>query len=83
MSADDHNRCDCCGASIANGAPWCPSTEGVLCVPCAPTYAELLAEPTSFVDADLGLLPRSERQALYDAHLAAGGKPGDSMAVAS
>jgi hypothetical protein len=44
---------------------------------------DLLSEPTSFVERDDDEMPlsREKREAMLDAHFAAGGHPHDSMAT--
>ncbi|TPN43227.1 hypothetical protein [Mesorhizobium sp. B1-1-7] len=79
----DNLPCLACGNPIDDGAPTWPDMSGTLCAECAPTYDMLLdeGEACGFVDLDTGEpLPAAERRAIYDAHIAAGGKPGDSMA---
>jgi hypothetical protein len=80
---DDRISCLACGQPIDHDAPVFPDVNGGgLGVCCAPTYADLLGEDASFVDADDEPMTAEARRALYDAHIAAGGKPTDSMARA-
>lgn len=81
---DDLLRCLACAEPMLPGAPSYPDVNGgCLCVACAPTYADLLGDDPSFVDMDtLDPLDLARRRAIYDAHIAAGGKPTDSMAEA-
>lgn len=78
-----NSYCLSCTKRIVSGAPTYPDVSGILCEPCAPTYAMLLdeAEACGFVNLDdESQMTAEERRALYDAHIAAGGKPTDSMA---
>lgn len=54
--------------------------ETPLCGECAPTYEELLTSPEGFVDAEGDPLTAEAARDWYDQHIAAGGKPDDSMA---
>lgn len=54
--------------------------ETPLCDTCAPTYDRLLSEPEYFCDSEGVPLTGDAARALYDAHIAAGGRPEDSMA---
>lgn len=75
-------HCLGCGEPLADDAPFYPDVNGGgLGACCAPTYADLLGEDSAFVDLHtLEPLPLAERRAIYDAHIAAGGKPTDTMA---
>ncbi|CDX49179.1 conserved hypothetical protein [Mesorhizobium plurifarium] len=79
----DRTACLACGKPIAHGAPTYPDVSGTLGKCCAPTYDMLLAEEEAgyFVDMDSGEpLTAEARRAIYDAHIAGGGQPTDSMA---
>lgn len=79
----DRTACLACGKPIAHGAPTYPDVSGTLGECCAPTYDMLIdeAEADYFVDMDDGRpLPQWKRHEIYNAHIAAGGKPTDSMA---
>lgn len=72
--------CEGCGEPVFAGEPWLRG-ETPLCGTCAPTYAELLGSAAdSFVGPDGEPMSAAQRRALYDAHIAAGGLPTDSMA---
>lgn len=74
--------CLACAEPIADGEATYPDMSGTLCAACSPTYAMLLGDDFAFADLGTGEpLPADERRAIYDAHLAAGGKPDDSMAT--
>ncbi|TPJ75806.1 hypothetical protein FJ422_30780 [Mesorhizobium sp. B2-6-3] len=76
-------HCLACAQPIAAGAPTYPDVSGTLCQECAPTFAMLISDDDgcAFVDLDTEEpMSAGERRALYDAHIAAGGKPDDSMA---
>lgn len=74
--------CLACAKPIDDNAPTYPDASGTLCAACAPTYDLLIDETLDcyFVDQDGEPLTASARRVLYDAHIAAGGKPTDSMA---
>ncbi|MCV3209627.1 hypothetical protein OHD62_17435 [Mesorhizobium sp. YC-39] len=79
----DGLSCLACAKSIPEGTPTYPDVSGTLCAECAPTYAMLLeeTEPCGFVNLDdESPLSADRRREIYDAHIAAGGKPSDSMA---
>lgn len=71
--------CEACGRPVFEGEPHLGG-ETPLCGECAPTYADLLEADAPFVDAEGELLTPEARQSQYDAHIAAGGAPTDSMA---
>lgn len=72
--------CLACGEGIAEDAPAFPDAGGTLCAKCAPTYADLLNPNAPFVEDSGEPTPMDTRQAIYDAHIAGGGSPEDSMA---
>jgi hypothetical protein len=72
--------CEGCGEPIFPGDKHMPGDDGDLCYGCAPTYADLLTSPGSFTNADELPMTPDQARALYDAHIAGGGKPEDSMA---
>ncbi|TPM41567.1 hypothetical protein [Mesorhizobium sp. B2-3-4] len=80
----DHRiSCLACANPIEDGAPTYPDMSGTLCAGCSPTFDMLIdaAESFAFVHLDTGEpMSDAERRAAYDAHIAAGGKPTDSMA---
>lgn len=79
----DLMTCLGCGDPLLDGAPFFRDVNGGgLGVCCAPTYADLLGADAAFVDADDEPMTAEARRALYDAHIAAGGSPTDSMARA-
>jgi len=74
--------CEGCGKALDVSDRYYPALDGVLCIECAPTFMDLLAEPTSIVALGSKTpLSRDEREAMLDAHIAAGGHPYDSMAT--
>jgi hypothetical protein len=79
---DRRITCLACASPIDDDAPTYPDESGTLCATCAPTYDLLIDEDLDcyFVDQDGAPLTSSVRRELYDAHIAAGGKPTDSMA---
>lgn len=72
--------CEACRHPIQEGEAWLPSAATPLCAACAPSYQALIDEPESFVDDDGDPLTPEAARAYYDAHIAAGGQPSDSMA---
>lgn len=72
--------CEACGHAIQEGEAYLPSAATPLCAACAPTYQSLIDEPEGFVDDDGDPLTPEAARALYDAHIAAGGQPTDSIA---
>lgn len=80
---DDRITCLACGEPIDDDAPTYPDVSGTLCEACSPTFAALIneAEADYFVDLEDGRpIPQWKRHEIYNAHIAAGGKPSDSMA---
>lgn len=82
---DDGDKLDCiaCGRVFGFDEPYYPDANGWLCGNCAPTYAELLEDPVYFQDEQGKPMTIEARQALFDAHIAGGGSPTDSMASVS
>lgn len=75
--------CEGCDQALEVSDRYYPGTDGVQCIQCAPTFMDLLSEPTSFVERDDDEMPlsREKREAMLDEHIAAGGHPYDSMAT--
>ncbi|WP_454287122.1 hypothetical protein [Rhizobium arsenicireducens] len=72
--------CEACGHAIQEGEAYLPGHDTDFCAECAPTFQSLIDEPDSFVDDDGDPLTKEAAKAWFDAHIAAGGKPTDSMA---
>ncbi|MBV2183250.1 MAG: hypothetical protein KUL88_01730 [Rhizobium sp.] len=72
--------CEACGHAIQKGEAYLPSPATPLCATCAPTYQALIDEPEGFVDDDGEPLSKEDAKLAFDAYIAAGGKPTDSMA---
>lgn len=72
--------CEACGHAIQEGEAYLPSPATPLCATCAPTFQALIDEPEGFVDADGEPLSKEAAKDWFDTHIAAGGKPTDSMA---
>jgi len=72
--------CEACGHAIQEGEAYLPSPATPLCAECAPTFQALIDEPEGFVDDDSEPLTKEAAKVWFDAHIAAGGKPTDSMA---
>lgn len=73
-------HCEACGHAIQDGGAYLPGSEASLCAACAPTWQLMIDEPDAFVDDDGYPLTPEAARAFYDAHIAAGGQPTDSMA---
>lgn len=73
--------CEACGKHIQEGEPYLWGPETNLCGECAPTYKALIDELEGFVNADGEQLTAEQCRAWYEEHIAAGGKPTDSMAT--
>lgn len=72
--------CEACGHAIQEGEAYLPSPATPLCAECAPTFQALIDEPEGFVDDDGEPLSKEDAKLAFDAYIAAGGKPTDSMA---
>jgi len=79
---DDSTVCLACDGTIHPGDRYFPDASGeVMCAGCSPTYQELIDAPEGFVDGDEEPRTPDECRAEYDAHIAAGGEPSDTMAT--
>ncbi len=76
--AHDHIRCEACEAPIFEGEPYLGG-DTPLCEICAPPYQALIDEPDFFVDGDGNPATPEQCREWFDAHIAAGGSPTDSM----
>lgn len=74
--------CEACGQPVFEGEPMFGGPTPT-CGTCAPTFEELISSPEGFVDAEEEPLGRDRCQAWFEEHIAAGGKPTDSMATVS
>lgn len=74
-------RCEGCDMPIWEGERYAYGSEdGIyLCEQCAPSWADMLANPAYFVDADGEFHTAETAKAAVDAHLAAGGSLDDKM----
>ncbi|AAL49608.1 unknown [Sinorhizobium phage PBC5] len=79
IEAHEHLRCDGCEAPIFDGDPRLGGNS-MLCEDCSPTVQALLEEPEFFVDGDGNAATPEQCQEWFNAHIAAGGSPSDSMA---
>jgi len=77
-------RCEGCSEQIWKGDRYSYDSNNGLqfCEPCSPSYADMLADPTSFYGADEEYLTAEEAKEIVDAHLAAGGSLDDKMVSA-
>lgn len=81
--SEDLRRCEGCSKFIKDDEPVYSCEDCDLCETCAPTYADLLNEPTSFLSLETEEpLSRREREILFNKHIAFGGKATDSLAEA-
>lgn len=71
--------CEGCSAPIYNRDQYHRGSDVDLCQECAPDYSDLLVIPGSFTDAEGEPLTVEAAQAIYDAHVDAGGSPDDKM----
>lgn len=72
--------CEGCSKPIHCDDPHHSGWECLLCAECAPSFADMLAEPQSFIDLSTGEPLTSDAvRAKADAHLAAGGKLEDKV----
>lgn len=78
----DFATCEGCEGYLCAGDFYCDDANGVLCVECAPTYQALIDDPGGFIKLE-NEEPRTpeDLRALFDTHIAAGGKPTDSLAT--
>jgi len=72
--------CEACGHYIQDGEAYLPGPETSFCAECAPTWQAMIDEPEGFVTLDGEPMTREQCRAEFDEHIAAGGKPTDSMA---
>lgn len=77
-------RCEGCMDPIWEGERYAyDRNNGIhLCEECAPSYADMLAEPQHFYDGDEETMTPEKARAICDAHLAAGGSLDDKMVSA-
>ncbi|MCX5571449.1 hypothetical protein [Kaistia nematophila] len=78
----DYPQCMVCEKQLQKGDRYFPDVNGTQCEECAPTYQQMIDEPLGHVYLDDGEQRAAEDcRAQFDAHIAAGGKPTDSMAT--
>ncbi|WP_159953150.1 DUF551 domain-containing protein [Rhizobium sp. 18065] len=71
--------CESCGNGIMEGQTYHTGPDVDFCHDCSPTFADMLANPASFItDGDEHMTP-DQAQEIYDKHIAAGGSPDDRM----
>lgn len=71
-----------CGEPVFEDEPCHYGGDVLLCVQCAPTYADMLQTPGAFLGSDMESMTPEQAQAAVDAHLAAGGSLTDKMVSA-
>lgn len=78
------DRCEGCLNPIWEGDRYCHDNEsGVsLCEDCAPSFADMLANPGHFSGSDLEPLTAEQAKEMCDKHVAAGGSLDDKMVSA-
>lgn len=74
-------HCEGCSEPIWEGDRY-QSGDVYLCEKCAPSYADMLADPASFYNSDDEEMSADQAKAICDAHLAAGGSLDDKMVSA-
>jgi hypothetical protein len=75
------DQCEGCSQPIFEGEKHFRCNDGIyLCEECAPTYENLLNDRDFWVNEEGDQMSLERAQELYNAHIAAGGKPTDSMA---
>lgn len=73
-------KCEGCSEPIFSDEPYCGG-DTQLCLKCAPTYADLLANPDHFENNEGYPMPVAKAKAICDAHVASGGSLEDSIAT--
>ena len=76
-------HCEGCSSPISEGDYYHAGNDVDLCVDCAPDYADLLANPESFVDSEGNPISAEVAHQIYHAHIAAGGEPADKYGLRS
>lgn len=71
--------CESCGKNIMDGDPYHRGVDVELCTECAPSWAEMIANPWDFKTTDGGAVNFKDILRDYNLHLARGGKPEDKM----
>lgn len=79
---EDLLTCDSCGKSIPEGEPYHSGGDSCMCAECAPSWKDLLLDPTSFYDSEGESVTREAAKEAFDAYIAAGGQPEDKMVFA-
>lgn len=75
------SACESCLSPIFEGDKTSSTTDGILCLDCSPTYADIANSPGHFQNADDEPMTDAEAKAFVDAHLAEGGSLDDSLAT--
>lgn len=76
-------HCEGCSRPIFDGENYHAGHDVDLCPDCAPSFADLLAQPESFADAEGEALTSAAAKEIYDAHIAAGGSADDKIGIRS
>lgn len=72
-------HCECCESPIFEGDKYHLGGDVDLCGNCAPSYQDLLNDPTSFVDSEHENLSSERARVIVDKHIAYGGKLTDRI----
>ncbi|MCX5581471.1 hypothetical protein [Kaistia terrae] len=77
-----HSRCEGCDKPIWSTDAYLSCEDCDLCAGCAPTYADMAADPAAFAHPTTGKpLTVKEVRSIIDRHISAGGSPNDSLAT--
>lgn len=76
-------HCEGCSKPIFDGDPYHAGSDVDLCADCAPTFADLLAQPGSFADTEGEPMSFAAATEIYEAHIAAGGSADDKIGIRS
>jgi hypothetical protein len=74
-------QCEGCGDPIWEGERYAYDRMSsiYMCQPCAPTYGDMLADPTNFYDAEDEYYTAERAKEVVDSHIAAGGSLDDMV----
>lgn len=75
------SHCESCSKAIHEGDSYHTGADVDLCAECGPDFADLLANPESFADSEGEPMTFDAAKEIYEAHIAAGGKPGDKIGI--
>jgi hypothetical protein len=81
MDEEIFSYCEACSKPIGFDEPFHSGADVNLCARCAPDYDDLLNSPESFQDSEGEPLTTTAAKEIYDAHMAAGGRPSDKIGI--